>query len=614
MVELAGQVHAEVVQEKWLLLQVELDGLVEHLGVGHLVHSLLEQVVRPAHRGVVHEGFDSVIVLAVVRVQVHDLEPLLVFAARVQQLGDVEAGPVVLDVLHELLLLVFAVADTQLSVDALVGSLELDTRFQHLNKLVEVAVIFVVLTQFHKVIGVHNDVHGTALGKLEFLRVHTGETNFLPHGNLASVVGGFHSVLELLEVHVAKCKLGVVLDVFVDDLRGQVELFVEQPLANIRVLGVVLRVEEVLELSILLCLSIRVNKLVVQDRVLELRSGHKEEVDEFLVKRSGLGSENDIFEVLRILGLEERADSLLDHLCLQLRLTQDDPYIRLVPVLSEVRGFLDVFLALQEDLNSLNTHLELLVDEECLVVELVLRVGSNLGNLRTIVVVETVDVVHNSGLVRLDSRKDQQVLEVAVVTELLTAAAGVVKNQALKQFNELVRQVGVHESLDGDGHLLRALGGRESGGNDLVDEFTAVLVLFLQNLGPEVHVFTHNEVLRLILEETILGGDLNELVVASAHGFLVGHHSEHGVAALAERTDHSRIVHVVLEEEGLGLLSGASVDIDLRETVVDFRVLAFILRLGLEPWLKNDEAVDLFALANEFGDELGIVGGRTHGF
>mmetsp|Transcript_9401 Transcript_9401/g.17147 ORF Transcript_9401/g.17147 Transcript_9401/m.17147 type:complete len:364 (-) Transcript_9401:2308-3399(-) len=239
---------------------------------------------------------------------------------------------------------------------------------------------------------------------------------------------------------------------------------------------------------------------------------------------------------------------------------------------------------------------------------------SDLGDLRTLVVVQAVDIVHNSGLVGFDSGKDEKVLEVAVVAELLSVVACIVENKAFEKLDELIRQIGVHESLHGDGHLLGALGGRERSSNDLVDELATVLVLGRKHLGPKVHILSHNEILGLILEEAVLGSDFDELVVAGSHRLLVCHDSQHRIATLAELSDRSRVVQVVLEQEALRLLASSSVDVDLGQTVVHLWVLALVRRLGFEPRLENDQSVDLFTFLDEFGDELGVVRRRPHGF
>ena len=76
-----GVVHAgredeeEVVQHHGLVVQVELDGLVVQLDVGHLGDDVLEVGLAPGLCGVGHHGQHGVVVLLVLVVQEHQLGP-----------------------------------------------------------------------------------------------------------------------------------------------------------------------------------------------------------------------------------------------------------------------------------------------------------------------------------------------------------------------------------------------------------------------------------------------------------------------------------------------------------------------------------------------------------
>jgi hypothetical protein len=56
------------------------------------------------------------------------------------------------------------------------------------------------------------------------------------------------------------------------------------------------------------------------------------------------------------------------------------------------------------------THLKFLEDGECLLVEL--RPDGDVGNVRRIVVVQPVDVLHHLAVIRLDGGQDEEVLQV----------------------------------------------------------------------------------------------------------------------------------------------------------------------------------------------------------
>jgi hypothetical protein len=56
------------------------------------------------------------------------------------------------------------------------------------------------------------------------------------------------------------------------------------------------------------------------------------------------------------------------------------------------------------------THLKFLEDGECLLVEL--GPDGDVGNIRGIVVVQPVDVLHHLAVIRLDGGQDEEVLQV----------------------------------------------------------------------------------------------------------------------------------------------------------------------------------------------------------
>ena len=63
-------------------------------------------------------------------------------------------------------------------------------------------------------------------------------------------------------------------------------------------------------------------------------------------------------------------------------------------------------------LNGRSVHIEFLEDSKCLFEQLV--VNSNAGNIWSIVVIQTCNVLHHTSSVCLDSSQDQQVLEIPV--------------------------------------------------------------------------------------------------------------------------------------------------------------------------------------------------------
>ena len=115
----AGRAHGqkqhahleEVDEEVRVLLQVEGDGLVVHLRVGHLDGDVLELDMLPGGGRVRHHDQRRVVVLVVGHVQEDKLAPVLLLLAHTDEARDVEARRKQLQVLHQLLRLVLGVQD-----------------------------------------------------------------------------------------------------------------------------------------------------------------------------------------------------------------------------------------------------------------------------------------------------------------------------------------------------------------------------------------------------------------------------------------------------------------------------------------------------------------------
>jgi hypothetical protein len=77
-----------------------------------------------------------------------------------------------------------------------------------------------------------------------------------------------------------------------------------------------------------------------------------------------------------------------------------------------------------------------LKDLQCFLIQA--HVDANLGNIRCVITIEFMDVVHYSTLVGLSCRKDQKVLERFVVAEWRR-----LENDLFEEFYELLGQVGL---------------------------------------------------------------------------------------------------------------------------------------------------------------------------
>jgi len=131
-----------------------------------------------------------------------------------------------------------------------------------------------------------------------------------------------------------------------------------------------------------------------------------------------------------------------------LGLSKLSPYFWSVDLLCVLLGkshvSFEVVKLVEHNLNSLNMLVKLLVDAKGLLIESVLLLLTDLGKLVSVVVIKSVDVVHNFLLLGLNSGKNEQVLEVFIVGK-----ARIVEDNLFEQFNELFWKFSCHESFDG---------------------------------------------------------------------------------------------------------------------------------------------------------------------
>ena len=119
---------------------------------------------------------------------------------------------------------------------------------------------------------------------------------------------------------------------------------------------------------------------------------------------------------------------------------------------------------LDQDVDSITMRLSLLVNLKSFLVET--RVDANIGDLRSVVVVEFLDVVLYSCGIGLDRSENEEILQVLVFAE----GRGF-KDDLFQQFDQFVGQVGTQERLHGDGYVIWISGFGDSGpGNLQLDE------------------------------------------------------------------------------------------------------------------------------------------------
>mmetsp|Transcript_18521 Transcript_18521/g.52004 ORF Transcript_18521/g.52004 Transcript_18521/m.52004 type:complete len:364 (-) Transcript_18521:2397-3488(-) len=234
------------------------------------------------------------------------------------------------------------------------------------------------------------------------------------------------------------------------------------------------------------------------------------------------------------------------------------PHGRLIDLGGVVEGALEAVLrdVLQQHQDGLHLFVKLLVDLKCLLCQPMLN--RLFGHSGTIKVVQLVDEHFDTAVVGLDGSEDEEVLQVGVVGE----RSGLQHN-LLQQLDQLHMQLLGHEGLDSDADLLRVARLRQRGA-DLVNEGPAVWVTLIQHLQPQRSITTLHHIACLQLEHGVLGGALDEGIVARAA--LVSHASQVWIPPLRVLADHEGVVEGVGAEEVLGVVVG--VDDDLAEGVV----------------------------------------------
>jgi len=285
-----------------------------------------------------------------------------------------------------------------------------------------------------------------------------------------------------------------------------------------------------------------------------------------------------------------------------LSLSELGPNLRFVGLFSKLSRLTDVIQLVKNDLDGINRLVELLVDAKSLGVKLVVIIKSHSGELVTIIVVKSVDVVHNTACVSSDGCQDEQILQTLVLSEVR-----VVEHDSLKKLNKLVGQVGIDESSHGKGHFVDVLGLGKSSLHDLVDNLLSVRVLFLEDLSPKWFALTLNEITSLHTVEVVLVGDLNELIIALAPSTLIGSEGQIRVLVLAVFTDHVTVIELVVDQEALSIFA-ATVDVDLGESVVERGLLNTFFITGLEPLSKHAQLASCLKVLNEFIDRANSDG------
>ena len=104
-----------------MLEKVEMNCFVVEFDVGNFGNNILELHVVPCCGGMIHYGSSSIVKFIILYIEISELCPVVLLITDSDQLGDVQAGGEELDVLHELIMAVSRIKNSQFSEDPHVG-------------------------------------------------------------------------------------------------------------------------------------------------------------------------------------------------------------------------------------------------------------------------------------------------------------------------------------------------------------------------------------------------------------------------------------------------------------------------------------------------------------
>ena len=320
VVDARGEHREQVVKLRGVAHEVELERLVVNLQVGNLDADVLEADVLP-RVGVGHHHTRSVIVLVVRNVEERELLPGVHLLAGADELGDVDAGAEELEVLHELLGLELGVEDAELGEDAHVRPLQANASLHQGQELLVLATHLVVLRDFLQLVRVDDDVQRAQLCQPELALVHAREANLLPGARVVRLASRVNSLGEFVKLDQGARQPAPVGARREKNLSSLVQALVEASIADVVQLRGVGLGDELLELRELIRLCIRVAKLRVNLRLLDLLAHHRQVLDHAVEVIRALCHVDHREVVVGVLGLDIGShggrDQVLGQVCLR---------------------------------------------------------------------------------------------------------------------------------------------------------------------------------------------------------------------------------------------------------------------------------------------------------
>lgn len=202
----------------------------------------------------------------------------------------------------------------------------------------------------------------------------------------------------LLQVDVGLCKLLVIRNTLVKDFSGKVKFLIEAAVTANFVVGLVRFTHEALKVSepSFTTLSVGKDQLVIHTLVFHERSCHQKVLDK-LFRLILLPAEfNYSLKLTGIVGFDEGIDGGRDATLVELGFSKLGPNFRLVSFLGKLSCLSDVVKFVENYLDGVDWLVELFVDAECFLIQAVLWFESHSGKLVTIVVIQSVNVVHHT--------------------------------------------------------------------------------------------------------------------------------------------------------------------------------------------------------------------------
>mmetsp|Transcript_11520 Transcript_11520/g.29032 ORF Transcript_11520/g.29032 Transcript_11520/m.29032 type:complete len:325 (+) Transcript_11520:1247-2221(+) len=308
------------------------------------------------------------------------------------------------------------------------------------NEVIVVAARLVGADELLQLVAVHDDVQATDLRQPELAALNSRLVDLLPRACGVGFARSINSRAELVQFDQRGRQARVAVDDAEHGLGGLVHPLRVAAVADLHDLRTVGAVEQLLNLIRAVGARQGKQQLRVDGLVLRLLARHLQVRHKVLVALCLACQADDVRVVVAVVRLHKRLDGLLDHAVVQLRTRELSVHLGIVTLLRKLVGSVHLVEVLDQHLNGLHVVAKLFEDGESLVVQL--RPDSDVGDVGRDVVVQAVDVVHDARLVSFDGSQDQQVLQVAVAAE-----RAALQDNLLKQLNQLLGKVGIHERL-----------------------------------------------------------------------------------------------------------------------------------------------------------------------